>query len=84
MPEAGIGFFPDVGATFFLPRLPGRFGEYLALTGARIGFGEPSRLASPPPMFLRRGIAALTQRLIDGEDAATAVAAEADPRPLPR
>jgi enoyl-CoA hydratase len=37
MPETGIGLFPDVGATFFLPRLPGHFGTYLALTGARLG-----------------------------------------------
>ena len=37
MPETGIGFFPDVGATYFLPRLPGRLGLYLALTGARLG-----------------------------------------------
>jgi enoyl-CoA hydratase len=37
MPETGIGLFPDVGATFFLPRLPGSFGTYLALTGARLG-----------------------------------------------
>jgi enoyl-CoA hydratase len=37
MPEVGIGFFPDVGATHMLPRLPGRMGTYLALTGARIG-----------------------------------------------
>jgi enoyl-CoA hydratase len=37
MPEVGIGFFPDVGATYFLPRLPGHMGTYLALTGARIG-----------------------------------------------
>ncbi|MDQ3558964.1 MAG: enoyl-CoA hydratase/isomerase family protein [Pseudomonadota bacterium] len=37
MPEAGIGFFPDVGATYFLPRLPGRLGAYLGLTGARLG-----------------------------------------------
>jgi len=36
MPEVGIGFFPDVGATFFLPRLPGKIGLYLALTGARL------------------------------------------------
>src|SRR5947209_10660927 len=35
MPEVGIGFFPDVGATYFLPRLPGKTGMYLALTGAR-------------------------------------------------
>lgn len=37
MPEVGIGFFPDVGATSFLPRLPGETGTWLALTGARIG-----------------------------------------------
>lgn len=36
MPETGIGLFPDVGATYFLPRLPGSLGTYLALTGARL------------------------------------------------
>ena len=36
MPETGIGLFPDVGGTFFLPRLEGRAGMYLALTGARL------------------------------------------------
>jgi len=36
MPETGIGFFPDVGGTYFLPRLPGRIGLYMALTGARL------------------------------------------------
>ncbi|HSM39185.1 MAG TPA: enoyl-CoA hydratase/isomerase family protein, partial [Afifellaceae bacterium] len=36
MPEVGIGFFPDVGGTWFLPRLPGETGAYLALTGARL------------------------------------------------
>jgi enoyl-CoA hydratase len=37
MPEVGIGFIPDVGATWFLPRLPGELGLYCALTGARLG-----------------------------------------------
>ena len=37
MPETGIGFFPDVGGTWFLPRLPGRLGLWLALTGERLG-----------------------------------------------
>jgi len=36
MPEVGIGFFPDVGATWFLPRLPGELGAYCALTGDRL------------------------------------------------
>jgi enoyl-CoA hydratase len=40
MPEVGIGFFPDVGATYLLPRLPHRAGVYLALTGARAGAGD--------------------------------------------
>lgn len=40
MPEVSIGFFPDVGATHALPRLPGKSGTYLALTGARLGPGE--------------------------------------------
>ena len=35
MPEVGIGFFPDVGATWFLPRLPGELGAYCGLTGER-------------------------------------------------
>ena len=40
MPEVGIGFFPDVGASYFLPRLPGHAGTRLALTGARVGASE--------------------------------------------
>jgi enoyl-CoA hydratase len=36
MPEVGIGFFPDVGGTWFLPRLPGEIGTYCALTGERL------------------------------------------------
>lgn len=36
MPETGIGLFPDVGGSRFLSHLPGRTGEWLALTGARL------------------------------------------------
>ena len=36
MPECGIGLFPDVGAGWYLSRLPDRRGEWLALTGARL------------------------------------------------
>jgi enoyl-CoA hydratase len=56
MPETAIGFFPDVGGGWFLPRFPGEVGTYMALTGARgtaadamwVGYGtqhvEHSRL----------------------------------------
>jgi enoyl-CoA hydratase/carnithine racemase len=40
MPEVGIGFFPDVGATWFLPRLPGELGTYCALTGERFNAAD--------------------------------------------
>ncbi|WP_408897442.1 enoyl-CoA hydratase/isomerase family protein [Nocardioides sp. R1-1] len=40
MPETRIGFFPDVGGSHFLPRLPGHTGRYLGLTGARIGAAD--------------------------------------------
>ena len=40
MPEVGIGFFPDVGATWFLPRMPGELGAYCALTGERLGAAD--------------------------------------------
>lgn len=40
MPEVGIGFFPDVGATYALPRLADGFGRFLAVTGERIGAAD--------------------------------------------
>lgn len=36
MPEISIGLFPDVGASWFLPRLPGKLGLFLAMTGAHV------------------------------------------------
>ena len=40
MPEVSIGFFPDVGATWFLPRMPGETGAYCALTGERFNAAD--------------------------------------------
>ena len=40
MPEVGIGFFPDVGATWFLPRMPGELGTFCGLTGERFGSAD--------------------------------------------
>ncbi|XP_021281270.1 3-hydroxyisobutyryl-CoA hydrolase-like protein 1, mitochondrial isoform X3 [Herrania umbratica] len=39
-PETQIGFHPDAGASFYLPRLPGRLGEYLGLTGEKLRGAE--------------------------------------------
>ncbi|GHF18662.1 enoyl-CoA hydratase [Kordiimonas sediminis] len=36
MPETGLGLFPDVGGGWFLPRMPGESGMFIALTGARL------------------------------------------------
>ena len=40
MPETGIGLFPDVGGGWYLPRLSGRVGQFMALTGARLDGAE--------------------------------------------
>jgi enoyl-CoA hydratase/carnithine racemase len=40
MPECSIGLVPDVGGSLLLARAPGRMGEYLGLTGARMGPGD--------------------------------------------
>jgi enoyl-CoA hydratase/carnithine racemase len=40
MPEISIGLFPDVGGTWFLPRMPGRTGLFLGLTGAPLNAGD--------------------------------------------
>lgn len=40
MPETGIGLFPDVGGGWYLSRLDGRIGQFLALTGARLDGSE--------------------------------------------
>lgn len=40
MPETAIGMIPDVGGSYFLPRLPGETGMYLALSGARLKAAE--------------------------------------------
>ncbi|ONM56344.1 3-hydroxyisobutyryl-CoA hydrolase 1 [Zea mays] len=40
MPETALGLFPDIGASYFLSRLPGFYGEYVGLAGARLDGGE--------------------------------------------
>lgn len=44
MPETGIGFFTDVGASYFLTRCPGKIGWYLGLTGHVMGAADAQQL----------------------------------------
>ncbi|MDK9556279.1 enoyl-CoA hydratase/isomerase family protein [Marinobacter sp. M216] len=44
MPEISIGLFPDVGASWFLNRLPGRIGLFMGLTGARLNITDTIRI----------------------------------------
>lgn len=81
MPETGIGFFPDVGATFFLPRLPAYVGVYLALTSARISCGDALDLGLAVAHVPRARHARLAERLIGGEEINKAIAAERAPQP---
>jgi len=63
MPEVGIGFFPDVGGTFFLPRLPRRFGWYLALTGERANPADCLALGVATHYMPASHVAVLTEEL---------------------
>lgn len=72
MPETAIGFFPDIGASYFLPRLPGAVGMYLGLTGARVNGADAVRIGLGTHLVSSGQIASLTQALIeDGEVGAT-------------
>jgi enoyl-CoA hydratase len=74
MPEVGIGFFPDVGATYFLPRLAGKTGMYLALTGARANAGDAVHLGLASAYVGSARFDQLAKALSEGEPADDAVA----------
>jgi enoyl-CoA hydratase len=63
MPEVGIGFFPDVGAAWILPRLPFRAGVYFALTGLRADAAEALALGLAETFVPSGSFPALMQAL---------------------
>jgi enoyl-CoA hydratase/carnithine racemase len=67
MPETGIGLFPDVGGTYFLPRLPGQVGMWLGLTGSRLK-GEDTVAAGVCDWFMpSTELSSLLDMLATGE-----------------
>ncbi len=77
MPEVGIGFFPDVGATYALPRLPGKVGTYLALTGARVGQGDALALGLATHAAKSGAFVDIAEALMAGEPVDQVLAAHA-------
>jgi enoyl-CoA hydratase/carnithine racemase len=74
MPEVGIGLFPDVGGSYFLSRLPGALGTYLALTGVQIRAADALYSQLADVYLTPAAVAALPARLdaLDwSEDAAS-------------
>jgi enoyl-CoA hydratase len=80
MPEVGIGFFPDVGATYALPRLPGATGTYLALTGDRVRGADALAFGLATHAVPSADFAKVTETLVAGEAVEDALARFARPR----
>lgn len=68
MPETAIGFVPDVGSSYFLSRLPGHVGRYLALTGTRITGSDALALGLATHFCPSEAVSALKQDILAGVD----------------
>ncbi|SIQ07594.1 Enoyl-CoA hydratase/carnithine racemase [Paracoccus thiocyanatus] len=78
MPECGIGLIPDVGGSWLLGHAPGHVGEYLGLTGARMGPGDAIFAGFADSYILEAEWPALIERLAETGDVA---AIQGRPRP---
>jgi len=74
MPETGIGYFPDLGGSYFLPRLGKEIGRWLGLTGARLDGGQSMALGVANAYVETENHADLIEALglaeLDGSEAA--------------
>ena len=85
MPETGIGLFPDVGGTYFLPRCPGEIGLYLGLTGSRLKAADAIYAGIADAYVPSASLETLKDRLCGGatvREALQEVAAETEAAPL--
>ena len=64
MPETSIGLFPDVGGGWYLSRLPGRVGQFMALTGARLDGADCRYLNLATHYVEQSGIEELVDRIM--------------------
>jgi enoyl-CoA hydratase len=79
MPEVGIGFFPDVGGTWFLPRLPGRLGTFCALTGERLKSADAVAAGVATHRVASARFAELAEALCEDSPVDAVIGAFADP-----
>ncbi|NBN62532.1 enoyl-CoA hydratase/isomerase family protein [Pannonibacter tanglangensis] len=77
MPETGIGFFPDVGGSYFLPRLPGGIGLYCALSAARLKQADALHAGVLTHAVASDALPALGEALVTAEDIEATIAAHA-------
>lgn len=68
MPETGIGFFPDVGASYFLSRAPGVTGLYMAMTGARAKLADAQYLGLVTHMLPQKKWPDIIDALASGDE----------------
>ncbi|GAC01238.1 hypothetical protein GONAM_23_00590 [Gordonia namibiensis NBRC 108229] len=74
MPETAIGFFPDIGSTYFLPRLPEGVGMWLGLTGARIRGVDAVAVGLATHFVASADIAGVAESIRSGDPLADALA----------
>ena len=84
MPETGIGLFPDVGGGWYLSRLDGRVGQFLALTGARLDGSECLWAALASHYLPSETLPEAKQRIAAGHEIGGVLAALAVTPPEPR
>ena len=83
MPETGIGFYPDVGAGWFLSRLPDRIGQWLALTGARLDGADCLRLGLATHYLPRNELPDVKARIQKAPDEIEVILSDASVSPSP-
>ena len=79
MPETFIGLFPDVGGSYFLPRLPGATGMYLGLTGYRLKGPDCVALGIARALVPHDRLETLEAALSDADDVGAAITHFAEP-----